>query len=142
MANEEEMAKFTKLFREFELSDALLKWVTSSTGLRAKKVKDLEYAMTSETDAYILISRAGIKEENGDALIETSRLRHLWASLKSIRRDDEAIAKRGLDEIDLDGLLSQPELDTIQQRFMARKHGGKKIRLEVFMEAIYVAAEE
>lgn len=85
-----------------------------------KKVEDLEYAMTSKADASILVSRAGIKEENGDALIETSRLRQLWVSLKSTRRDDEKITKRGLDEIDLDGLLSQPELDTVQQRFMTR----------------------
>jgi hypothetical protein len=49
----------------------------------------------------------------------TSRVRQAWMALTKEAKEREVIRARGQLNVDLDQLLSQPELDSIEDRFWA-----------------------
>ena len=107
---------FRKLADEYGWEKEVLDWCLKEEGLGARGIDDFEYAISNEADVAALVQATGVANK----FQQTSRVRQAWVALKKARSEAEAVEKRGLDEVDLDGLLPQPELDDIAKRFWLR----------------------
>ena len=85
-------------------------------GLGYKQMSDFEYSMTHLKDADLIVEKATVT----NFIKQHTRLRQAWSAVKKVSADQENIRKRGLDEADLDGLLSQPDLLALRGKFWLR----------------------
>jgi hypothetical protein len=86
--------------------------------LKCKKVDDFFYAVTSAAEWGPLMQN--IKDIN--AVQQTARVRQAWVGLFNARKEQDELRKKRVDSDDLDPLLAQGDLDTIQDRVWARYH--------------------
>ena len=94
------------------------RWITASDGLNAAGLDDFIFCMASESEASSIVDAAGVPTER--KIQQTSRVRQAWSALRKARADAEKVKSRGLDDTDLDSLLTQPELDDIADHFYKR----------------------
>ena len=107
---------FAALAAKFGWEDKVRDWMTDSKGLGAATLLDFLHAATTVEDVAAMVTAAKADKE----FLMKSRLRQAWLSLKQASEEQERIKRKGLDESDLDQLLTQPELDDMEARHWAR----------------------
>ena len=119
MAAADVVTAFEELFLRFNVEDKILKWILAPSGLNVRRLDDFQFAINKHEDADIIVAAAGIKEENAK-MLQGSRIRQAHKALVDADKDREALKVKGIQENDLDALLSQPELESLEDFFWRR----------------------
>ena len=109
---------FDALALKYGLSAEVRTWLTDPNGLNSSSIDDFVFAMATESEASLIVDGANVA--SGQKIQQTSRVRQAWAGARKARSDAELIKARGRDDTDLDALLTQQQLDDIQDVFYAR----------------------
>jgi hypothetical protein len=109
---------FDKLCTEFTIDPKIRAWLTDTAGLGCKNMADFQFAGASVGAAEAMVKVCEIKEP-AQQMLQVSRIKQAIASLETAARTAELL-KKGIDETDLDSLLTQPELDTMENSFWTR----------------------
>ena len=107
---------FDELAAKYKLDAKTRAWLTAADGLGAESLADFAHAAASESDLKAFVDAAGADNK----FIATSRLRQAWLAVRKAEEDDAAIKRKGMDENDLDALLDQAVLDSMEDRHWAR----------------------
>ena len=107
---------FAALAAKFGWEDKVRDWMTDAKGLGAATLLDFLHAATTVEDVAAMVTA----DKADNKFLMKSRLRQAWLSLKQASEEQERIKRKGLDESDLDQLLTQPELDDMEARHWAR----------------------
>ena len=107
---------FEKLGRDYELEDKMIEYLTADTGLGATSLKDFMYGASSEDGVEKMVKAAKVNNE----IRQTSKLRQAWVAAREAAAEEREVKRKGLDENDLDALLTQPQLDDIEQTHWRR----------------------
>jgi hypothetical protein len=83
------------------------------------EINDFIFAAANEDEVKILVD-AVPELTAAEKLTQTSRVRQAWASLREAMKSTTEQRRRGLDEVDLDALLSERELGEIGDQFWDR----------------------
>ncbi len=109
---------FSDLAVAFKLSDKVRDylWLEPPQGLGLESVADLEWFANSGEDVDKIVTKIGVD----DAVRQGSRLKRAWHAVKQNSADAAERKKRGAEAVDLDALLTEPELNDIRKQFWAR----------------------
>ena len=106
---------FDDLCTGFRIDGKIREWLTSETGLACTSLADFQFAITSTEAAEAVADANGITD--GAKMLQVSRIKQAVKSLEDARRQAEAIKTKGIDEADLDTMLVQSELDSLEDAF-------------------------
>jgi hypothetical protein len=110
---------FEELFTRYKISDEVLKWVTKPEGMGCTSLEDFYYAVTDSSIATIIVKGAKITEQ-GAQLVQGGRIMQAVGALKQAEEDKRQLKLRGIENTDMDSLLTQPELDGLDDAFWRR----------------------
>ena len=110
---------FEELAVQFGLEPSFAEWAVDPQGLGAASVNDFIFAADGEAGIGALVNTI---PNVANKLLMTSRLRQTWRALRDATEAQEALKRKRVDDTDLDALLQQQVLDTLQDQFHARYH--------------------
>ena len=107
-----------ELFTRFKIEDSILKWVIADSGLGCKSLADFVTSV-NETNIDVVIAGGKITDA-GPKMLQAGRIRQALKSLQQAEEDANKLKLKGLNDNDLDVLLTQPELDSLDGHFWMR----------------------
>ena len=110
---------FQELAVQFGWEQEVVNWCVDAGGLAAATINDFIMAATSESDWASIVN---LIPNIQNKLQQTSRLRQAWKALRDATDDQDKLKRKRLDDVDLDSLLQQPVLDSLQDQFWVRYH--------------------
>ena len=119
MASSQVTTEFRAIEAKYGWDPAIVDWLLADLGLGAKSVNDFVYALSTEDDAKSLIDSVSALDSSKKMLM-MSRVKQAWTKLRQQIKDEETLRVKGYDETEMDTLLPQPALDSLQDVFYRR----------------------